>query len=123
MGISTFEDLEVWQRSHRLTLTVYRLTRSFPEDEKFGVTAQMRRAAVSIPANIAEGFGRRQAKDKCRFYNIAEGSAEELKYLLRLARDLEYLRDVREYRRQLDGISSMLRRLIDVISRGNGGRR
>ena len=80
----------VWQKAHEFVLAVYRFTESFPEREKYGLAHQMRRAAVSIPANIAEGFGKRTRADKARFLNIAEGSVEECRYYLILAQDLGY---------------------------------
>lgn len=86
----SFQDLIVWQKAHAFTLSVYRCTKAFPADERFGLTSQFRRAAVSIPANIAEGFRKRSDADKARFLNIAEGSLEECRYYLILARDLEY---------------------------------
>jgi four helix bundle protein len=86
----TFEDLLVWQKSHRFVLAVYSLTAAFPKQETYGLSSQIRRAAVSIPANIAEGFRRRGRADKARFMNIAEGSVEECHYYLILANDLNY---------------------------------
>src|SRR5712692_11704731 len=86
----SFRDLRVWRRAHELVRAVYRLTASFPEREKFGLTHQMRRAAVSVPANIAEGFGKRSPAEKARFLNIAQGSLEECRYYLILAQDLGY---------------------------------
>ena len=86
----TFEDLIVWQKAHAFVLAVYRLSREFPREEIYGLTSQLRRAAVSIPANIAEGFKRRGRLDKARFLNVAEGSLEEARYYLRLAGDLGY---------------------------------
>ena len=86
----SFRDLLVWQKAHQFVLAVYRFTESFPDREKFGLSHQMRRAAVSIPANIAEGFGKRSQADKARFLNIAEGSLEECRYYLILAHDLGY---------------------------------
>jgi four helix bundle protein len=86
----SFRDLMVWQKAHAFVLAVYRLTESFPDREKFGLSHQMRRAAVSIPANIAEGFGKRTRAEKARFLNIAEGSLEECRYYLILAHDLGY---------------------------------
>jgi four helix bundle protein len=77
--ISHFRHLDAWKEAHRLVLITYELTKIFPQDERFGLIAQMRRAAVSIPANIAEGFKRRSLQEKIRFYNISEGSLEELK--------------------------------------------
>ena len=90
IAATTFEDLIVWQRAHACVLAVYKLTAGFPRDERYGLTAQMRKAAVSIPANIAEGFKRRSKIEKVRFLNIAQGSAEEIRYYLRLGRDLSY---------------------------------
>jgi four helix bundle protein len=80
----------VWRKTHEFVLAVYRLTQSFPEREKYELARQMRRAAVSIPANIAEGFGKRSQPEKARFLNIAEGSLEECRYYLILAQDLGY---------------------------------
>jgi four helix bundle protein len=85
-----FRDLRVWQKAHEFVLAVYRYSDSFPEREKFGLAHQLRRAAVSIPANIAEGFGKRSAAEKARFLNIAEGSLEECRYYLILSQDLGY---------------------------------
>jgi four helix bundle protein len=84
----TFHDLVTWQRAHQLVLAVYGL--SFPKHELFGLTSQLRRAAVSVPANIAEGFKRRGRADKARFLNIAQASLEECSYFLILAADLHY---------------------------------
>jgi four helix bundle protein len=88
-----FEDLIVWQKSHALVLSVYRITKSFPDDEMFVLTQQLRRAAVSVPANIAEGFKRRSRVDKARLMNVAQSSLEEARYYLVLARELGYYRD------------------------------
>lgn len=87
-----FREILVWQRSHALTLEVYRLTKSFPKEEMFSITSQMRRAASSIPANIAEGCGRDGDAELKRFMNISLGSACELDYFLLLAGDLGYIR-------------------------------
>lgn len=87
----SFRDLIVWQKSHALVLDVYKLTRRLPKEELFGLVSQMRRAAVSIPANIAEGFKRRGKPDKARHMNIAQGSLEELQYFFILCADLSYL--------------------------------
>ena len=86
----SFRDLVVWQKAHEFVLAVYRFTESFPDREKYGLAHQLRRAAVSIPANIAEGFGKRSQAEKGRFLNIAEGSLEECRYNLILAHDLKY---------------------------------
>ncbi len=86
----SFRDLIVWQKAHAFVLATYRLTSGFPRQETYGLTSQMRRAAVSIPANIAEGFRRRGKADKARFLNMSEGSIEESRYYLILAQDLNY---------------------------------
>jgi four helix bundle protein len=86
----SFRDLIVWRKAHEFVLVLYQFTEDFPRRETFGLTHQMRRAAVSIPANIAEGFGKRSKADKARFMNIAEGSLEESRYYLILAKDLGY---------------------------------
>lgn len=86
-----FRKLKVWEKAHQLVLNVYRLTSAFPTEERFGLIDQIRRAAVSIPANIAEGCGRGSDADFARFFQIAMGSASELEYELLLARDLGYL--------------------------------
>jgi four helix bundle protein len=89
--VKDFRELKVWQRSHALTLAVYRLTKGFPKDELFGLTSQMRRASVSIPSNIAEGCGRDGDAELKRFLNIALGSACELDYHILLATELGYI--------------------------------
>ena len=86
----SFRDLVVWRKAHEFVLAIYRFTAAFPKQETYGLASQMRRAAVSIPANIAEGFGKRGKPDKARFMNIAEGSLEESRYYLILAKDLGY---------------------------------
>ena len=86
----SFEDLLVWQKSHSFVLDTYRYSAQFPKSEIYGLTSQFRRAAVSIPANIAEGFKRRSRTEKVRFMNIAQGSLEESRYYLILAHDLDY---------------------------------
>ncbi len=104
----TFQDLAVWQKAHRFVLEVYGLTSRFPKHEMFGLTSQFRRATVSIPANIAEGFKKRGGADKARYMNISQASLEECRYYLLLAADLGYcdsnerLEDVDEVGRMLD---------------------
>jgi len=89
----TFEELVAWQKAHEFTLAVYRLTQKFPKEEIFGLTSQFRRAAVSISANIAEGYKKMGKADKLRFMNIAQGSLEECRYYLILSKDIEYITD------------------------------
>lgn len=115
--INDFIDLSVWQKSHGLTLEIYKLTKFFPREEKFGLVQQMRRATVSIPANIAEGFKRRGIKDKIHFYNIAQGSLQELKYYLILGKDLKYIDDSQNLWDLTDEIGKMLNGLIKSIGR------
>lgn len=88
--ISKFTEIYAWQKAHELALETYRLTSTFPKQEVFGLTSQMRRAAVSVSANLAEGFKRGGRGDQNRFYNIAAASLEELRAELLLARDLKY---------------------------------
>jgi four helix bundle protein len=85
-----FQELLVWQKAHQLVLEVYRYSATFPKTEIYGLASQLRRAAVSVPANIAEGFKRRHKPDKLRMLNIAQGSLEEARYYLILAVDLQY---------------------------------
>jgi len=110
--LQRFEHLEVWKKSHGLVLEVYRLTANFPNEEKFGLTSQMRRSAVSIPANIAEGFKRAGLKDKAHFYNIAQASLEELRYYFILSRDLNYQIEFEKLSAQADEVGKMLYALI-----------
>jgi four helix bundle protein len=116
VSIERFEDLEAWKRAHELVLRVYGASKGFPSDERFGLTSQMRRAAVSIPANIAEGFKRRTKRDKVHFYNISQGSLEELRYYWILARDLKYLvDDIRPLLEVTDRCARLLHGLIASI--------
>ena len=107
MKSRTFEDVEVWRKAHVWVLAIYRFTEVFSKHELFGLTSQLRRAAVSVPANFAEGFKKRGLADKLRFYNIAQGSLEECRYYLILAKDLGY-GDSRMLLLSLEEISRML---------------
>jgi len=86
----SFKDLIVWQKTHQLVLLIYQYSEAFPRNEMFGLTSQLRRSIVSVPANIAEGFKKKGKADKMRFMNIAQGSLEESRYYLILANDLKY---------------------------------
>ncbi len=90
-NIHHFTHLIAWQKNHKLTLKIYKVTRKFPKEELFGLISQIRRAAVSITANIAEGYGRFHSKDRIRFYLHARGSSTELQNHLILAHDLDYI--------------------------------
>ncbi|MGB7293170.1 MAG: four helix bundle protein [Thermodesulfobacteriota bacterium] len=92
-NIKSFEDLDVWQEGKKLVLKTYVLTNDFPKEEAYGMTSQVRRAALSIPANIAEGFGRYHFMDKAKFYLNARGSLYELKSHLLIARELGFIKD------------------------------
>lgn len=87
----SFQDILVWQKSHQLVLAIYKESNLFPKEELFSLTSQIRRAVISVPANIAEGFKRPGIKDKLRFYNIAQSSLEEVKYFLILSKDLGFI--------------------------------
>ncbi len=114
MPSKRFEDLIVWQKAHQFVLAVYRLSRTFPRSETYGLSSQFRRAAVSIAANIAEGFKKRGKADKLRFFNIAQGSIEESRYYLILAKDLEY-GDVSELSQLLEEVSKLLEAYSQAI--------
>jgi four helix bundle protein len=103
----SFQELIVWQKAHVFVLAVYRISKNFPREEIYGLTSQFRRAAVSIPANIAEGFKKRGDMDKARFMNIAQGSLEECRYHLILTDDLGY-GDTHQLMQQLEEVSKLL---------------
>ena len=109
MSSRSFQDVDLWRKAHAWVLAIYRFTNFFPKHELFGLTSQLRRAAVSVPANFAEGFKRRGLADKVRMYNIAQASLEECRYYLILARDLEYADSV-ALMISLEEISKMLER-------------
>src|SRR3954471_2915302 len=112
-----FRNLRVWQRAHQLTLEVYGETRAFPKEERYRLTSQLRRAATSIPANIAEGCGRNGDAELARFLTIAKGSANELDYFLLLAHDLGYLKSSRyeQLAQDVHDISRMLANFVDRL--------
>ena len=114
-----FNKLQVWQRCHKLVLTLYRATRVFPSDERFGLTSQLRRAALSVPTNIAEGSRKAAPKDYARFLNIAEGSLGETEYLVLLSRDLHYLpsESANTLLAEIKELASMLHSLRKTIQR------
>ena len=102
-----FRELIVWQKAHELVLSVYRHSESYPKSELYGLTSQLRRAAVSVPANIAEGFKKKTRPDKAKYLNIAQGSLEECRYYLILANDLGY-GDTSQLMLQLEEVSKLL---------------
>lgn len=103
----SFQDLIVWQKAHALVLAIYKKSEAFPQDELYGLTSQLRRSAISVPANIAEGFRRRGRLDKIRFLNIAQSSLEETRYYLILVRDLN-LSDTHELLQLTEEVSKLL---------------
>ena len=112
----SFDQLVVWQKAHLLTLRVYEVTRKFPKEELFGLTSQMRRAAISVPANIAEGFSKKGKPDKLRIFNIAQASLEELRYFFILGRDLRYLPETENWN-DLTEVGRLLGAYVSRISR------
>jgi len=114
--VQNFKTLKVWEKSHELTLAVYKATANFPKDELYGLTSQIRRACASIPANIAEGCGRTGKAELARFLQVAMGSASELEYHLLLAHDLGLLRDG-EYKLLENQAVELKRMLSSFISK------
>jgi four helix bundle protein len=114
-----FTELRIWQRSHALALDVYRITATFPEAERFGIISQVRRAAVSIASNIAEGAKRQSRREYVRFLNVAEGSLAETESLLRLSHDLGFADDavVGELVRESEELARMLHGFRQAVER------
>jgi len=110
-----FQDLIVWQKAHQFVLRVYSISKGFPREEIYGLTSQLRRAAISVPANIAEGFKKKGRLDKVRFMNIAQGSLEECRYYLILTNDLEYANTMK-LMLQLDEVSKLLFRYSTSVA-------
>src|SRR5512140_67291 len=115
--MKSFRDLKVWEKAHEVALACYDVTRTFPREEMFGLTSQIRRAGVSVGANIAEGCGRRGNGELHRFLQMAMGSASELEYHLLLSRDLGYLKADRHktIHEQLEEVKRMLASLIRKV--------
>ena len=114
-----FTELIVWQKAHEFVLDIYNKTKNFPKEERFGLTSQFRRAAVSVPSNIAEGFRRRGKPDKVRFLNISEGSLEECKYYIILANDLKYINENNELMNKAEEVSKLLNSYSKAILASN----
>ncbi|MDO8561218.1 MAG: four helix bundle protein [bacterium] len=116
--IQTFRDLKAWQEAHKLVLEVYRITKAYPADEKFGLVSQSQRAAVSISSNIAEGFGRFSGKDKHHFYSMAKTSLAELQNQFLIARDLKYVDEnkFKEMYSQSDTVGALIKGLMRTAS-------
>jgi four helix bundle protein len=120
--VKSFEELDAWRRAHEMVLAVYKLSGMFPKDERFGIISQLRRAAASVPANIAEGFGRRTTKDFVRCLDIAGGSLEETRYFLRLSKDLGYLGEAEftSVKATCDEVGRLLGGLVQALRRKLG---
>ncbi len=116
-----FRNLEVWNKAHQVTLSIYNYTKTFPKEEMFGLTNQMRRASVSVPSNIAEGCGRGSDAELARFSQIAMGSASELEYQILLSKDLEYL-GLDTYQNLTDKIIEVKKMLASLIKKLNADR-
>jgi four helix bundle protein len=114
----SFREVVVWQKAHAFTLALYRITEAFPRHELFALTSQLRRAASSIPSNFVEGFRKRTTPDKVRFYNIAQGSADECLYQLILAHDLRYT-DTTSLQADLEEVSRLLQGYINGLERSS----
>ena len=116
-----FRNLKVWEKSHNLVLEVYNLTKDFPKIELYGLTSQIRRAAVSIPTNISEGCGRSNGKDFARFLQIAMGSASELEYLIFLSSELKFIQghNISELNTNIIEIKKMLTSLMKKLRAEN----
>jgi len=113
-----YRKLKVWKNGHELALIVYQITRSFPKEETYGLTSQIRRAAISIPANIAEGCGKKSQDDFNRYLTIALGSLHETEYFALLSWELGYIPQKQEYQKiskEIDLLKGMLIRLISVV--------
>ena len=115
--VKSFEDLLVWKRSHSIVVKLYRVTKKFPKEELYGITNQIRRAAVSVPNNIAEGFGRHSTKELIQYLIQARGSIQELKYLIILSRELSYIADQEEtfFIKEINEIGKMLNGMINSL--------
>lgn len=118
-NVSNFYQLEAWQRGHELVLEIYKATRSFPKEELFGIVSQLRRAATSVTANVAEGFGRYHFNDKIRFYYQARGSVAEVQNFLLVSRDLGFLsaRDCETLLILADSVRQLIHGLIRSIEK------
>lgn len=116
-----FQELEVWKKAHQFVLGAYKYTTNFPKEERYGLVSQFRRSAVSIPANIAEGYAKYGLKDKVRFYNIAQGSLEECRYYLILSNDLDYGENMK-LTADLETVSKMLTSYIKAIKNKIGSK-
>ncbi len=112
-----YKNLEVWKRAHRMTIDIYQLTKSFPKEEQYGLTSQLRRAMASVSTNITEGCGRNSQREFSRFLQISGGSASEVEYLILLTRDLKFIKEseYQKFVKEIISIQKMLHALIKMI--------
>lgn len=122
MKTSSYEDIKVWQYAHEFVLMCYKAVNLFPAYEQYGLSSQFRRASVSIPANIAEGYRKLSKADKLRFLNISQGSLEECRYYIRLSFDLNYINEQlkNELTENIEKVSWFLNAYIQGIQRNSG---
>ncbi len=115
--LKNFRDLKVWQKAYQVCLTIYKITKGFPKQETYGLTSQIRRAAISVPSNIAEGYGRKTTPDYIRFLYIAYGSNCELETQILLSGDLEYIKSekLKEIQEAMGEVERMLKALIKSL--------
>ncbi len=116
MSTRSFEQLIVWQKAHQYVLSIYKITKQFPKEELFGLVNQIRRAAISIAANIAEGYIRIGSKDKLRFFNISQGSLEETRNFIILSKDLEYISE--DEKTALSSQAEEISRILNAYCKG-----
>ncbi len=114
--IRSFHDLKVWQEGHRLVIIIYKISQRLIDKKDFGLADQIRRAAVSVPSNITEGFSRTSSKEKARFYNIAQASLAELQYQMIICRDLEYINN--QEHQNIEKQVTLVRKLLAGFIRG-----
>lgn len=117
--MSNYKDLEVWKKSHKFALEIYKITDTFPKEEKYGIVSQLRRASLSIPTNIVEGKGSTFTKKLSNFLDIARGSAQEVEYLLLFSKDLNYLSDSKynELNKECTSILQMLTKFKKTVDK------
>ena len=117
--MKSYRELQVWQESYKLTLEIYKLSEKFPKEEMYGLTSQMRRSALSVPANISEGFNRRTKKEYLQFLYISRGSLQEVDFLVLLSKDLGYIKktDFLSLKERIDLIGRLLSGLINSIKK------
>jgi len=115
--LKSYKDLKVWQKAYQLCITIYKITKHFPQDERYGLTSQIRRAAVSVPSNIAEGYGRKTTPEYIQSLYIAYGSHCELETQIMLSKDLGYIKpdDFRALQKDIEEVERMLKALIKSL--------